>query len=235
MTGAFCAHPSYDAQGHEATNDTHPDPFSGYGGQWGYYADWETSTTGGGSCLYLLGHRFYDPDTGRFITRDPANYNGGINLYAYTQNDPVSRADSRADPEGTTSKLIGFAQANVDAAFAISGMLGNQNGSWIENDVYANTPNDVSMAVSSGFCAVAKAAQHAICDKSGKRSCASLRTTDCNEYLKRASVNLNCALARIAADRICDIHDINHSGEVARAMELYSDCMEKYTKCLCGF
>jgi len=69
----------YDTQGHEATTDTHPDPFSGYGGQWGYYADWETSGDNGGSCLYLLGHRFYDPNAGRFINRDPIGYRGGIN------------------------------------------------------------------------------------------------------------------------------------------------------------
>ncbi len=95
-TGNILCSSIYDAQGHEATTDTHPDPFSGYGGQWGYYADWETSTDRGGSCLYLLGHRFYDPNAGRFLTRDPIDYNGGINLYGYCVNDPVYWDD----PEG---------------------------------------------------------------------------------------------------------------------------------------
>lgn len=38
-------------------------------------------------------HRYYDPAAGRFLTRDPIGYAGGINLYAYTGNDPVNRAD----------------------------------------------------------------------------------------------------------------------------------------------
>ncbi len=92
----------YDAQGHEATTDTNPDPFSGYGGQWGYYGDWETSGDNGGSCLYLLGHRYYDPNAGRFITRDPIGYDGGINLYGYTGNNPVNRAD----PNGTIGGVL---------------------------------------------------------------------------------------------------------------------------------
>ncbi len=36
----------------------------GFGGQWGYYADRETS-------LSLLTHRYYDAGMGRFLTRDP--------------------------------------------------------------------------------------------------------------------------------------------------------------------
>jgi RHS repeat-associated protein len=61
------------------------DPF-GYKGQVGYYADPETG-------LQLLTHRYYDPNTGRFLTRDPISYEGGINLYAYTMNNPVNWSD----------------------------------------------------------------------------------------------------------------------------------------------
>jgi len=53
----------------------------GFGGQFGYYRDY---------CgLYLLGHRYYDPSTGRFVTRDPIGYGGGINLYGFAGNNPV--------------------------------------------------------------------------------------------------------------------------------------------------
>jgi hypothetical protein len=38
----------------------------------------------------------YNPVLGRFMTRDPIAENGGVNLYAYCQNDPVNCAD----PEG---------------------------------------------------------------------------------------------------------------------------------------
>lgn len=44
----------------------------GFGGQYGYYTDRETG-------LVLMGHRYYDPGTGRFLTRDPIGYGGGMN------------------------------------------------------------------------------------------------------------------------------------------------------------
>ncbi len=41
----------------------------------------------------LLTHRYYDPAEGRFLTRDPIGYAGGLNLYAYCGNNPVGRSD----------------------------------------------------------------------------------------------------------------------------------------------
>ena len=60
-------------------------PF-GYKAQFAYYTDSETG-------LLLLTHRYYDPNTGRFLTRDPISYGGGINLYAYVANSPVDSID----------------------------------------------------------------------------------------------------------------------------------------------
>ncbi len=62
-----------------------PDPF-GYNGQWGYYSDGETG-------LYQLGHRYYDPSTGRFLTRDPIGSRGGVNLYGHVGNNPINWSD----------------------------------------------------------------------------------------------------------------------------------------------
>ncbi|MFV0436620.1 MAG: phospholipase A2 [Desulfopila sp.] len=55
----------------------------------GQYFDAETG-------LHYNWHRFYDPETGRYISADPIGLAGGINLYAYVQNDPVNVVD----PEG---------------------------------------------------------------------------------------------------------------------------------------
>jgi RHS repeat-associated protein len=79
------------------------DYFTGFTSQWGGYYDSATSGDGGQTGLTLLTHRFYDPATGRFLTRDPMAYDGGINLYAYTQNDPVNRRD----PDGTFARNPG--------------------------------------------------------------------------------------------------------------------------------
>jgi RHS repeat-associated protein len=66
------------------TNNT---PY-GTKGQWGYYTDGETG-------LLLLTHRYLDPATGMFLTRDPSGFEGGINLYAYVGNGVVVLSDSR--------------------------------------------------------------------------------------------------------------------------------------------
>ena len=51
----------------------------------------------------LLTHRYYDPNTGRFVTRDPIGYKGGINLYGFVGNNPVNRSDpSGFDPDDPT-------------------------------------------------------------------------------------------------------------------------------------
>jgi RHS repeat-associated protein len=65
----------------------------GYGGQWGNYTDRETG-------LVLMGLRYYDPATGRFLTRDPIGYEGGLNVYAYVQNNPINHIDPMGLDDG---------------------------------------------------------------------------------------------------------------------------------------
>ena len=57
----------------------------------GYYYDSETD-------LYFLQTRYYDPEVGRFISRDSIEYAApeticGLNLYAYCSNNPVMNVD----------------------------------------------------------------------------------------------------------------------------------------------
>ncbi|WP_418391867.1 RHS repeat-associated core domain-containing protein [Victivallis lenta] len=67
----------------------------------------ETGTTGGTDnvrrfstkersvllSLDYFGFRYYDPELGRFITRDPSGYPDGPNNYLYCSNNPVNRID----------------------------------------------------------------------------------------------------------------------------------------------
>lgn len=43
--------------------------------------------------LQYMWHRWYDPSTGRFISRDPLGIKGGLNLYKYAQNNPINCND----------------------------------------------------------------------------------------------------------------------------------------------
>ena len=85
-TGGVVSSDLYDGYGaRQSTVTVQPDPF-GYGGQSGYYTDVETG-------LIFCTYRYYDPAAGRFVTRDPIGYAGGINLYGYTGNNPVNEDD----------------------------------------------------------------------------------------------------------------------------------------------
>jgi RHS repeat-associated protein len=57
-------------------------PFTYTGREW----DKETG-------LYYYRARYYDPMDGRFISKDPIGFRGGINLYSYVQNNPVGYID----------------------------------------------------------------------------------------------------------------------------------------------
>lgn len=85
-TGGVVSTDTYDAYGQQRTTATVPDPF-GFGAKFGYYTDAETG-------LVLLGDRFYNPSSGRFMTRDAIGYKGGVNVYNYVANNPINRSDS---------------------------------------------------------------------------------------------------------------------------------------------
>lgn len=52
----------------------------------GQYFDGETG-------LHYNWHRFYDPSTGRYISADPIGLEGGLNLYAYVENNSINWVD----------------------------------------------------------------------------------------------------------------------------------------------
>lgn len=55
--------------------------------------------------LYHNRARAYSPDMGRFLQADPSGIKGGLNLYAYVQNDPVNAVD----PSGLVRIFVGGA------------------------------------------------------------------------------------------------------------------------------
>ena len=88
----------YDTWG-KVLSDTNPG-FQPFGFAGGIY-DQDTG-------LVKFGARDYDPETGRWISKDPIRFDGGINLYAYANNDPVNYTDPTGEVAVTgTALLIG--------------------------------------------------------------------------------------------------------------------------------
>jgi RHS repeat-associated protein len=82
-TGAVVQRLDYDSFGN-VSQDTNPG-FQPFGFKSGLY----DSDTG----LVHFGARWYDPATGRWISKDPILLAGGLNLYAFCGNDPVNFSD----------------------------------------------------------------------------------------------------------------------------------------------
>jgi len=80
--GNSIARYDYDPYGN-LTSDPAKAPEFGYAGMH-YHAQ---------SGLYLTKYRAYDPQSGRWLSRDPIGEAGGINLYAYVEGNPVSFID----------------------------------------------------------------------------------------------------------------------------------------------
>ena len=81
----------------------------------GYYYDTELG-------LYYLNARYYDPNTGRFISADDVSYLGadgeltGYNLYAYCGNNPIMYTD----PTGHMPEWLAWVVSGVAVAFGIA-------------------------------------------------------------------------------------------------------------------
>ncbi len=80
------------------------------------YTDQETQ-------LVYYGMRYYNPETGRFINRDPSGEEGGLNLYAFVLNNPANMHDFlglnpdgfEAGPQGDMKDIDHSAAQVVDA------------------------------------------------------------------------------------------------------------------------
>ncbi len=122
------SHGAIEVNGQQQSNQLNIESV-GFGGQWGYYTDNELDQVTGvvpqGRLTWTLnGLRYYDPSVGRFLTRDPVGYEGGINLYTFCGNNPVNYADpSGLDPKDDMNWLSisrNFLKGEVRAANPIN-------------------------------------------------------------------------------------------------------------------
>jgi RHS repeat-associated protein len=73
--------------------------YTSFGQATGSGLDWIPFGFAGGiydvdSGLVRFGARDYDPSIGRWLSKDPSLFSGGVNLYVYSKNDPVNYRDA---------------------------------------------------------------------------------------------------------------------------------------------
>ena len=92
---------------------------------------------------YYVRNRYYSPPLGRWLTRDPIGYRGGINLYGYVNSSPVGNVDA----EGLATYTLG---TGVEAA--------SPNSVGIKGSVDLDTPTETysPTAVRFGISIIAK-------------------------------------------------------------------------------
>lgn len=113
-TGAVVQRLDFDAFG-RVTFDSNPG-FQPFGFAGGLY-DGDTG-------LVRFGHRDYDPEVGRWTTRDPLAFGGGLlNLYAYAANDPVNIVDRTGLEPDWFDEFVESASTVWDAVMTAIGVI----------------------------------------------------------------------------------------------------------------
>ena len=74
------------------------DPFGRLLGKWGAQAEanvyrFSSKEWDGNAGVYYYGYRFYEPNLQRWVNRDPIQERGGVNLYGFVGNNPVTACD----------------------------------------------------------------------------------------------------------------------------------------------
>jgi RHS repeat-associated protein len=86
----------------------------------------------------LAPNRMYDPDLGRWISRDPIGEVGGFNLFTYAGNDPVNQTD----PSGLCPDERGFAGRDGQFRDPNSGIIKDSNGIPIKDQLNPFNPEN---------------------------------------------------------------------------------------------
>ncbi len=111
VNGAVDAHYDYDPYGQRTVSGPHANNYDADFSFTGYYVH--------GASGYLFAPlRVYDPNLGRWISRDPIEEEGGLNLFRYAGNNPTSFVDPNGDFIWFAIGIIALLAATPDIANA---------------------------------------------------------------------------------------------------------------------
>ena len=80
------------------------------------------------SGVTYYGYRYYNPSTGRFLSKDPIAENGGLNLYGFVKNDPVNLYDALG--KRPSRKRVG----TYEASDFTERYIYTESGGWVDRE-----------------------------------------------------------------------------------------------------
>ena len=89
---------------------------------------------------YYYGFRYYDPETGRWLNRDPIGERGGLNVYGFVRNNPISFIDILGLCDRTNDISSLYENVNNDDD-PCNDMTVAENTANILADMYADASN----------------------------------------------------------------------------------------------
>jgi len=106
-SGAVVESYTYDAWGNASilTSDLRPLTSSAYGNRYLWQGREYSAATG----LYNFRARWYEPQSGRWLSKDPIGLEGGLNLYAFCENNPVNFID----PNGLDVNAVFYRSSGI--------------------------------------------------------------------------------------------------------------------------
>lgn len=112
---------------------------SSIGNPWLWQGQWFDYDAG----LSYMRARHYDPNTGSFLQRDPAQYEDSVNLYAGMRHNPVTLRDPTGMSARSVSKAARNADDAVDAAQNSASFARRQGLTDIEHQAITNVLNQM--------------------------------------------------------------------------------------------
>jgi RHS repeat-associated protein len=117
--------------------------------------------------MYYMRARYYDPQTGRFISQDPLGFDGGdVNLYIYAKNNPIVYMDPSGEINiwgGVVGGIVGGAggvlgamsSGDFSASNLLKGFAGGAAGGFLGGmfDVSVGVGAGVGAAIAAGTAA----------------------------------------------------------------------------------
>ena len=175
---------------------------------------------------------------GRWLTRDPIGYQGGINLYGYVNSSP----EGLLDPSGSQVFSPGLPQAappinpaGAEAAEALLAALAAEIGwSRIPDVAFAAAVTAAAVVAWEVTCRALYAAYKAACDGRAKYPCR--KRMFCDEYPPAIAVRVACATGRATyLSAGCDViipTKKNHLGEMLNAWQAVANCEAASKTCI---